>query len=102
MQGWTEPGPATATAGAPGDQLVTVTVRYWAGAKAAAGVPTDTFPYAWPVSVGDVLADASRLHPALVPVVEVASLLVDGSKAASDRVLKDGAVLEVLPPFAGG
>ena len=84
--------PETATA-------VTVTVRYWAGARAAAGVDSE------PVSgttVGDVLAGAATRHTGLEPVLAVASVLLDGRAASTDERLTEGATLEVLPPFAGG
>lgn len=102
MQGRTPVGPTSAADGAPSPAPVTVTVRYWAGARAAAGVATDLLPYAGEVTVADVLADAARLHPDLGPVLEVASVLLDGTRAEPGRLLGAGAVVEVLPPFAGG
>ena len=43
-----------------------------------------------------------RLRPALEPVTAVSSLLVEGVPADRDAVVPAGAVVEVLPPFAGG
>jgi hypothetical protein len=48
------------------------------------------------------VAAAVSLHPALRPVVAVATFLVDGSAASRDRPVPAGATVEVLPPFAGG
>lgn len=77
-----------------------VTVRYWAGARAAAGVDSDQLgPCA---TVADAVAAAVALRPALAPVAEVSTLLVDGRRAGRDEPLPAGALLEVLPPFAGG
>lgn len=77
-----------------------VTVRFWAGARAAAGVESTD------VSATDVGGLRARLLawcPELAPVLEVSSLLVDGVTATTDTTtLPDGAVVEVLPPFAGG
>jgi molybdopterin converting factor small subunit len=42
------------------------------------------------------------LHPGLAAVTAVSTLLVDGRATHRDHELPDGAVLEVLPPFAGG
>ena len=53
-----------------------VTLRYWAGARAAAGVSEETL-VAGPL-VGDVLDGAVDAHPALREVVAVCSVLVDG------------------------
>lgn len=77
-----------------------VTVRYWAGARAAAGVDSDEL-----VQVGTVREAAEQvasLRPALAPVLAASSLLLDGRPAAEGDALLPGAVLEVLPPFAGG
>ena len=78
---------------------VSVTLRYWAGARAAAGV--DSEPVSG-VTVGDVIAGAAARHTGLEPVLAVASILLDGRPASADEPLRDGATLEVLPPFAGG
>jgi molybdopterin converting factor small subunit len=84
----------------PEAAAATVTVRYWAGARAAAGVDSDTISGV--ATVGDAVAAVTRLRPALEPVTAVSSLLVGGVPADRDAVLPAGAVVEVLPPFAGG
>jgi molybdopterin converting factor small subunit len=84
----------------PQAAAVTVTVRYWAGARAAAGVDSDTVSGC--ATVGDAVAAVTRLRPALEPVTAVSSLLLEGVPAGRDAVLPAGAVVEVLPPFAGG
>lgn len=85
---------ADATSAAP-----VVTVRYWAGAKAAAQVEAETYAVA---TVGELVAAMTGRRPALEPVLAVASLLVDGLAAEPSTSLSDGALVEVLPPFAGG
>lgn len=77
-----------------------VTVRYWAGARAAAG--TDGDEVAGCATVAETVAEVTRRHPALAPVVAVSTLLLDGRPAQPEHRLAPGAVLEVLPPFAGG
>jgi molybdopterin converting factor small subunit len=77
-----------------------VTVRYWAAARAAAGVECDVVTGC--ATVGAAIAAATALRPALTPVAAVSSLLLDGRAASRDDDLADGAVVEVLPPFAGG
>ena len=84
--------PATDAGGA-------VLVRYWAGARAAAGVDEDRVP---PGSVASALAQVTGRHPGLSAVAEVSTLLVDGRVVDAEHELSDGDVLEVLPPFAGG
>jgi sulfur-carrier protein len=77
---------------------VNVTVRYWAGAKRAAGVETETLTVATIGELRDVLSG----RPELARVVAVASFLVDGQQAGDTTNLTDGAEVDVLPPFAGG
>jgi sulfur-carrier protein len=91
----------------PRRELMTnVTVRYWAAAKQAAGVAEETLD-------ADTLAEAiaavlaRRGHdPRLRAVLDRSSFLVDGSAVgrggAEEVVLPEAAVIEVLPPFAGG
>jgi len=79
---------------------VAVTVRYWAGARAAAGVGEDTEVPG--ETLRDVVAEVVRRRPGLAPVVAVATLLVQGSRGLLDDPVTAGVVVEVLPPFAGG
>jgi len=77
-----------------------VTLRYWAGARAAAGVAEETLETG--PTVGDVLDDAVAAHPDLRDVVAVCSVLLEGRAVGRDAVVGEEQVLEVLPPFAGG
>ncbi|MFZ4208498.1 MoaD/ThiS family protein [Streptomyces griseoincarnatus] len=84
--------------------MVKVTVRYWAAAKAAAGVAEE--PYEAD-TLADALAAVRARHPGeLARVLLRCSFLVDGDpvgKRAHETVrLADGGTVEVLPPFAGG
>jgi molybdopterin synthase sulfur carrier subunit len=82
---------------------VPITVRYFAGAAAAAGVPEEKVDVPPGTTLGELLTDATVRRPALEPVLAVASVLVD-EVTARDRaaVVPDGAAVDVLPPFAGG
>jgi sulfur-carrier protein len=93
----------------PADGALAVRVRYFAGARAAAGVAEETVRVLRPghggqVSAGDVIDAVLALHPGqLARVVASCSFLLDGV-AVRDRAVgvADGAELDVLPPFAGG
>jgi len=79
----------------------TVTIRYWASARAAAGCAEET------VSAGSLSALAeicgARHGERLARILSYSSFLVDGSPLRDrDAALADGSVIEVLPPFAGG
>jgi sulfur-carrier protein len=87
--------------------MAVVTMRYWAAAKEAAGVPeesvtADTLAAALAVIRARRLSGTDRLSLVLAR----SSFLIDGQPVgtrASDAVeLADGNVIEVLPPFAGG
>lgn len=85
-------------------QTVTIRVRYFAGAKAAAGVTEESLVMQHGSTLGDVLTTLSARHGAtLERVFTAASYLVDGvavrDKSAS---ITHGIELDVLPPFAGG
>jgi molybdopterin converting factor small subunit len=76
-----------------------VTVRYWAGARAAAGVDEEQVHAS---SVHEVVAGLSQRSAKLAGVLALSSLLVDGHVVRTDAELSDGQTIEVLPPFAGG
>ncbi len=78
----------------------TVTVRYWAGARAAAGVAEESL--AGVTTVGELVGRLAASRPALEPILPVCSVLVEGRASSGIDVVPAGAVVEVLPPFAGG
>lgn len=83
---------------------MSVTVRYFAGARAAAGVAAEAVTLPDGATVADVLSLVEARHGApLARVLKASSLLLD-EVAVRDRSLRPhpGATLDVLPPFAGG
>ena len=86
--------------------MSTVTVRYWAAARQAAGVAEETLDA--DTLAGAIAAALARRgqDPRLRAVLDRSSFLVDGSavgrRGAEEIVLPEAAVIEVLPPFAGG
>lgn len=77
---------------------VEVTVRYWAGARRAAGRDSEQLLAA---NLGELLSQLGS-RPALTDVIAASSVLVDGVANFSDGPLVQGAVVDILPPFAGG
>ena len=96
------------TAAGPDEGRETVTVRYWAGARAAAGTAEDVFDAAADLTLADVVARVLERHPGdrMARTVAVCSVLVGDQPVRSqdpERVaVPPGAVVELLPPFAGG
>ena len=83
------------------DSVPVVLVRYFAGARAAAGCAEEKVRAS---TVDELLRRLSDAHgDRLARVLEASSLLVNGV-AAKDRTgrLPIDATVDVLPPFAGG
>ena len=78
-----------------------VEIRYFAGARAAAGCSSESVAAESLEDLTGVLAQ--RHGERLAMVLKAASFLVDGL-ACHDRkaALPAGATVDVLPPFAGG
>jgi len=83
---------------------LTVTVRFFAAARAAAGVDEDEITVEAPATVADALrAVVDRHGTGLADVLRRCSFLLDAVAVHGHQVaLGDRAVLDVLPPFAGG
>ncbi|MEU8180595.1 MoaD/ThiS family protein [Micromonospora sp. NPDC049044] len=79
-----------------------LTVRYFAGARAAAGHAEEVLPAGR--SLDDLTAELVRRHgDRLAAVLQVASFLVNGVTCHDrEASLPAGATIDVLPPFAGG
>jgi molybdopterin synthase sulfur carrier subunit len=81
----------------------TVTLRFWASARAAAGSPDEQVQAA---TLAEALAQVVPGRARLAQVLQVCSFVVDGDPVGSrphDGVaLAPGALVDVLPPFAGG
>jgi sulfur-carrier protein len=90
------------------DETAPITVRYWASARAAAGVETDALAVAGPLTLSDVVRRAAALHPGtrLPGVLEACSVLVGDQpvKSRDPETVRvgPGQIVEFLPPFAGG
>jgi molybdopterin synthase sulfur carrier subunit len=86
-------------------------VRYFAAARAAAGVEEETFELPAGATVADLLAAVLAVEraeppagtPPLQRILSRSSFLLN-EVAVRDRatVLSPGDVVDVLPPFAGG
>lgn len=81
-----------------------VTIRYYAGAGAAAGTAEEQVQVAEGLTTAELVADAGERRGAdLARVATACSVLVDGVPDRDrTRVLTDGATVDLLPPFAGG
>jgi sulfur-carrier protein len=84
--------------------MVSVSLHYWAGARAAAGVAEEVIE-AQSVAQALQIARQQRSNPHFDRVIKVSSVLIDGHTAHPEdleRQLTHAVQVEVLPPFAGG
>ena len=85
-----------------------IRVRYWAAARAAAGLAEEEVAVAGPVTLAELRAEVVARHAGtrLPDVVGVCSVLVGERPVSSEDpgevVVRPGDTVEFLPPFAGG
>ena len=86
--------------------MARVTIRYWAAAKEAAGVQEESVEAVTLSDLLNTVVASRKPDRRLADVLARSSFLVNADPVGrADRqsiVLDDGAVVEVLPPFAGG
>jgi len=86
--------------------MARVTIRYWAAAKDAAGLPEEPVDAVTLRDALNTVVASRKPDSRLADVIARSSFLVNadpvGRAAKESIVLDDGAVIEVLPPFAGG
>ena len=76
------------------------TIRYFAGARSAAGTATETIDVG---SVKELVALLEERHGGLARILGACSLLVDGLACHEPATeLLATSTVDVLPPFAGG
>ena len=80
-----------------------LSVRFFAGAAAAAGTEERRVEVTPTTSLGDLLDRlGAEGGEALTRVLAASSFLLDATAARREETLGDAGTLDVLPPFAGG
>lgn len=79
-------------------------VRYFAGARAAAGLDEQTVDMPAGATITELVARLGEQHGGDLPrVLSLCSFLIDGTVARDPSTPLDGhRGVDVLPPFAGG
>ncbi len=84
----------------------TVTVRYWAAARAAVGTASEEVAVESTTTLAALRAELTARHPEAARVILACSVLIGdrpvGRADPGDVVVPPGSVVELLPPFAGG
>ncbi|MFD0484910.1 MoaD/ThiS family protein [Kineococcus sp. GCM10028916] len=81
---------------------ISVLLRFFAGAAAAAGVEEEKVVVPAGATVGSLVETLALRGPELARVLAASSFLVEAVSARAEDALADGVTLDVLPPFAGG
>ncbi|MFS3127165.1 MoaD/ThiS family protein [Nocardioides sp. Bht2] len=88
------------------DSGTSITVRYWAAARAATGRHDDDFPAIEPLTLAELRSLVVARHPDADAVLGLCSVLVNdrpvNGDAALEHQVRAGDSVEFLPPFAGG
>ncbi len=86
-----------------------VTLRYWASARAAAGVDSDPVEVTGLTSLAELVSRVKTLHaasPRFSEVLSTCSVMVGDRPVSTEDPgtvqVPPGATVEFLPPFAGG
>jgi molybdopterin synthase sulfur carrier subunit len=86
--------------------MAIVTFRYWAAARDAAGTAEEKIAARTLAEALATASDSGQRGPRFTSVLACSALLIDGhpvgARAPESGLLTDAAVIEVLPPFAGG
>lgn len=81
-------------------RVESVTVRYWAALKEAAGLSEEQVDAA---TLKDALEAVRRRHSdRFSKVLDQCSLIVDGQRVSHTAELRGVTEIDCLPPFAGG
>ena len=86
----------------PSGRTARVTVRLFAGARAAAGTPQAVLEVPGDATLGDVLEALVVQHGGVARVLPSCSFLLDGVSAKPAARVGPGRTVDVLPPFSGG
>jgi sulfur-carrier protein len=82
---------------------IDVTVRYFAAARAAAGIETEMLRIPAGMTVGGLVEHLGRGHAGLAKVLARCSFLCDGIAVRNrGEAVQTRQTIDVLPPFAGG
>lgn len=74
-------------------------MRFFAAAEEAAGTSDQALTA---TTLGEVRRALTAQHPSLAAILPRCAVLVDGRRIDDATALQHGALIDVLPPFAGG
>jgi len=79
-----------------------ITVRYFAQARELAGVKEQHLQLSGKVHVQDIVSRSIEIHPRLGEIKQIIRAIVNGRFTDENSILRDGDIVALLPPTAGG
>jgi len=79
---------------------MTVTVLYFAKVRSTLGTSRETFPHC--NTVADLVDKIVLAHPAISEMLKICAFSVNEVYVDTTQSLKDGDVVGIIPPVAGG
>ena len=79
-----------------------VTLRYFASAREAAGIPSETYDLAPGTTVAGLFVEACTRHPALEALRAHLRFALGEAFVETGTPLEESAVVALIPPVAGG
>lgn len=83
-------------------RTVGITVRYFAQARDLAGLREEHFELPGLLHVQEAVSRIIETHPRLSEVQRATRIVINGRMTDENLVLKDGDVIALVPPTAGG
>jgi MoaD family protein len=83
-------------------EIVRVTLRYFAQAREITGLKEEQVELSGKVRVQNVVSKALEIHPRLGEMQQIMRFIVNGRMTDENIAVKDGDVVVLLPPIAGG
>jgi molybdopterin synthase catalytic subunit len=79
-----------------------IIVLYFASAKDATGVRTETFELSKGTTIRDLLSKVSSSHPKIINLLNTVQVSVNYRVVDMDAILKENDEVALLPPISGG
>jgi molybdopterin converting factor subunit 1 len=81
---------------------INVNILYFAGAKDATGVRTESIELPKNASVKELLSNLSMMHPKVRDMLNIIQISVNYKVVGKETILNDGDEVAILPPISGG
>ncbi|MEM0118497.1 MAG: MoaD/ThiS family protein [Conexivisphaerales archaeon] len=81
---------------------IKVKVLFWAQAREIAGTGEEYYQLGYNSKIEELIEEILKKHPGLGNMKTSVRVAINGEMSSGSPKLKDGDVIALLPPFAGG